>query len=235
MRAPNLRTTAAAPRTAAIWSGVAALTLAATWPMPAAAHPHVWVSVVSEFLYDGDQNITGVRHQFTFDEMFSATVGAGLDADGNGKLTREELVALAKENVESLHEYGYFTVVKIEDQEVVLTEPVDYYSEGDAKGIVSLHFTLPFAAPVKLGSLQLSLTVLDPTNFIAFGFAAKDPIVMAANAPKSCTPSVEKPEVDPALQQLDDAFAGASGGVVAGNADPSIQWPAQKAFLKCGA
>ncbi len=78
--------------------------------------------------------------------------------------------------------------------------------------------------------------MLDPTNFIAFGFAAKDPIVMAANAPKSCTPSVEKPEVDPALQQLDDAFA-AERAAALSLAPPilPIQWPAQKAFLKCGA
>src|SRR5262245_43659030 len=44
------------------------LTLAAA--APAQAHPHVWVSATSELLYREDGSIVGVRHAWTFDEMF---------------------------------------------------------------------------------------------------------------------------------------------------------------------
>ena len=39
-------------------------------PAPASAHPHVWVTVKSELVYASDGSITGVRHAWTFDDMF---------------------------------------------------------------------------------------------------------------------------------------------------------------------
>src|ERR1700743_3096895 len=38
----------------------------------AEAHPHVWITAVSELLYAPDGTLTGVRHAWTFDEMFVA-------------------------------------------------------------------------------------------------------------------------------------------------------------------
>ena len=38
----------------------------------AEAHPHVWVTFHSEVLYAADGTMTGVRHAWTFDDMFSA-------------------------------------------------------------------------------------------------------------------------------------------------------------------
>lgn len=43
----------------------------------AAAHPHVWVTIKSELVYAGDGSVTGVRHIWTFDEMFSAFASQG--------------------------------------------------------------------------------------------------------------------------------------------------------------
>jgi ABC-type uncharacterized transport system substrate-binding protein len=37
----------------------------------ARAHPHVWVTMTSELLYAPDGSVTGVRHAWTFDDMFS--------------------------------------------------------------------------------------------------------------------------------------------------------------------
>ena len=53
--------------------------------------------------------ITAIQHVWRFDEAFSLYATEGLDIDGNGALSREELDALAKVNIESLAEYGFFT------------------------------------------------------------------------------------------------------------------------------
>ena len=37
----------------------------------AQAHPHIWVTVKSELVYAPDGTVTGVRHAWTFDDMFS--------------------------------------------------------------------------------------------------------------------------------------------------------------------
>ncbi len=42
------------------------------------AHPHVWVTMTEEILYAPDGSVTGVRHAWTFDDMFSAYATQGL-------------------------------------------------------------------------------------------------------------------------------------------------------------
>ena len=103
---------------------------------PARAHPHVWVTMHTELLYAPDGSITGVRHHWAFDDMFSAFATQGLDAKEKGKFTREELAPLAKVNVESLKEYDYFTYATADGKKAELTEPAPGYW---------LDFTIPFS------------------------------------------------------------------------------------------
>jgi ABC-type uncharacterized transport system substrate-binding protein len=110
--------------------------------LPAAAHPHVWVDVASQILFDEQGRIVGVRHHWRFDEFFSAYAVQGLDADGDGVLTREELQPLAQVNVESLSEFGFFTAVSVGQYDAGFGEPSDYWLEHE-NGVLTLHFTLP--------------------------------------------------------------------------------------------
>src|ERR1700694_32842 len=87
-------------------AAVAGLVLAAA---AASAHPHVWVTMHSELVYAPDGTVTGVRHHWAFDDMFSAFATQGLESKEKDKFTREELNPLAKVNIESLKEYEYFT------------------------------------------------------------------------------------------------------------------------------
>ena len=68
----------------------------------AEAHPHVWVTFHSEVLYAADGAVTGVRHAWTFDDMFSAYALQGISHTRKGQYTREELASLAQTNVDSL-------------------------------------------------------------------------------------------------------------------------------------
>lgn len=70
----------------------------------AEAHPHVWVTFHSEVLYAADGTMTGVRHAWTFDDMFSAYAIQGISHASKGQYTREELAPLAQVNVDSLKE-----------------------------------------------------------------------------------------------------------------------------------
>ena len=160
------------------------------------AHPHVWVTMTEELLYATDGSVTGVRHAWTFDDMFSAFATQGMEQKTQGMFTREELEPLAKVNVESLKEYAYFTYAKVNGkrQRDAFLEPVDYFLEYDPKeAVLTLHFTLPFKAPVKAKALDVE--IYDPEFFIDFGFAEKDPVRLVS-APAQCTASVQKPHDD---------------------------------------
>lgn len=77
----------------------------------ASAHPHVFVTASEEVLFGPDGQVSGVRHAWTFDDMYSAFITQGLGTPGQ-VATREELAPLAKTNVTSLAEFAYFTIVK---------------------------------------------------------------------------------------------------------------------------
>jgi ABC-type uncharacterized transport system substrate-binding protein len=192
----------------------------------AEAHPHVWVTMTEELLYAPDGTVTGVRHAWTFDDMYSAFAIQGLDSKTQGVFTRDELKPLAKVNVESLKEYAYFTYAKLDGkrQKDAFLDPVDYFLDYDAKqAVLTLHFTLPFKAPVKAKALELE--VYDPEFFIDFGFAERDPVRLVS-APAACQASVEKPRDDnfPATLRLNKAFASSEANIGMGASFANRIW-----------
>src|ERR1700691_5638357 len=155
----------------------------------AEAHPHVWVTATSELLYAPDGSMTGVRHAWTFDDMFATYALQGLQTKTKGVYSREELGPLAQTNVESLKEYGFFTFAKADGKKAKFQEPIDYYLEYK-DGRLTLHFTLMLKTPVK--PRELVLDVFDPEFFIDFTFADKDPVKLVG-APAACQMTFQRP------------------------------------------
>ncbi len=173
------------------------------------AHPHVWVTMNEELLYAADGAVTGVRHAWTFDDMFSAFATQGIAQKTRGTFTRAELAPLAKINIESLKEYAYFTYAKVDGKrrKDPFLAPVDYFLDYDPKEtVLTLHFTLPFKAPVK--AKALAIEIYDPEFFIDFGLAKNDPVRLIG-APAQCKVAVEKPYDGnfPTTLRLDQAFS----------------------------
>jgi ABC-type uncharacterized transport system substrate-binding protein len=158
-------------------------------PGAASAHPHVWITATSELVYAPDGALTGVRHAWTFDDMFSTYALQGLETKTKGVYTREELAPLAQTNVESLKEYAFFTFAKADGKKEKFLEPIDYFLEYKDAAL-TLHFTLPLKTPVK--TKQLALEVFDPTYFIDFALDEKDPIKLVG-APAACGLKIQRP------------------------------------------
>jgi ABC-type uncharacterized transport system substrate-binding protein len=148
---------------------------------PARAHPHVWVTMHAELVYAPDGSITGIRHAWAFDDMFSTFATQGLESKEKGKFTREELAPLAKVNVESLKEFDYFTYATADGKKAELAEPAPGYWLDYADQVLTLNFTLPFKAPVK--AKELKVEIYDPTIFVDFSFAKEKPAQLVG-APK---------------------------------------------------
>ncbi len=158
----------------------------------ASAHPHVWVTMKSAVVYGPDGSITGVRHAWTFDDMYSAFAVQGLESKKKGEFTTEELKPLAQVNVESLKEYDFFTSAKANGKNVTFAEPVDYSLEFNPKDtVLTLHFVLPLKAPLKAKALELE--VFDPSYFVDFSLVEKDPVSLE-KAPAGCQIGLAKPQ-----------------------------------------
>ena len=161
--------------------------------LPASAPPHVWVTVKSELVYAPDGSITGVRHAWTFDDMFSVFATQGIEGKTKGQFTREELAPLAQVNVDSLKEYDFFTYAKANGKPVEFNEPQPgSYLEFDPKEtVLTLYFTLPIKVPVK--AKDLTVEVFDREFFVDFSFAEKSPVKLVG-APAQCKLSTLNPE-----------------------------------------
>lgn len=159
--------------------GLMALGFAAS---AAQAHPHVYVTMKSEIVYDAEGRMTGIRHHWTFDDMFSSYATQGLESKEKGKFTREELQPLAEVNVTSLKEFDFFTQGKLDGKKAEFEQPVDYFLE-QKDDLLTLHFTLPLKTPVATKTIDLE--IYDPLYFVAFEFGDKEPITLKG-APASC-------------------------------------------------
>ncbi len=156
----------------------------------AEAHPHVWVTVHTELVYAPDGSVTGVRHAWSFDDMFSAFALQGIESKEKGKYTRAELTPLAKVNVESLKEFDYFTYATADGKKAELTDPAPEYWLDYKDEVLTLNFTLPFKTPVK--SKLLKIEIYDPTIFVDFSFAKQAPVHLVG-APSGCKLDVVLP------------------------------------------
>jgi ABC-type uncharacterized transport system substrate-binding protein len=148
----------------------------------ARAHPHVYVTMKSEIVYDAEGRMTGIRHHWTFDDMFSSYATQGLESKQKGVFTREELQPLAEVNITSMKEFDYFTEGKMNGQKVEFGAPTDYFLELKDQ-LLTLHFTLPLKTPVQTKSVDLE--IYDPLYFVAFEFDEKEPITLR-DPPPNC-------------------------------------------------
>ncbi len=171
---------------------------------PAQAHPHVWITAKAEIVYAADGNVSGVRHHWTFDAGYSAYLTQGLDKNGDGKLTPDELQEVAKENAESLVDFDYFTVLKVNGAKQAFEPPREYgmtFENGQAR----LSLLLPVKSPPN--GKTLSLELYDPSFFVSFSLAEGEDAVRLAGAPKGCAATIARPKPAAAEQQkLSESF-----------------------------
>ncbi|MGD9922076.1 MAG: DUF1007 family protein [Pseudorhodoplanes sp.] len=159
------------------------------------AHPHVFARIkVGIIVTDGA--ITGIRHTWTFDEMFSTFSISGL-GDGKGAPTREQLAPLARRYVESLKSYGYFTRATIDGRDTPLADPSSYALDMRDEAL-ELQFTLPVIEPAPAETVTLS--IYDPSYYVALSPADSDAAGLEGAAP-NCRLSVKNTEQPKAVDE----------------------------------
>lgn len=199
----------------------------------ASAHPHVWATVRSEVIFGPDHQITGVRHAWTFDEFYTAMALQGLDTNGDGKYSAEELKPLVQVNIESLKEFDYFTYLHLagdDDNLLKLKPPENYSLDYDGK-LLTLHFTLPLETPIDPHGKPVDIDVYDPSFFVAFGFATEKPVTVSGAETKGCVAELKLP--DPGVAEDAKALSESFFSQLGPNSNFGSQF-AQTVVVKCG-
>jgi ABC-type uncharacterized transport system substrate-binding protein len=149
----------------------------------AGAHPHVWVTMTSEVIYSPDGSVSGLRHAWTFDAMYSTFATQGVASKQKGAFTREELKSLAESQVGSLKEFEYFTFVRIDGEKVRLREPTDYWLDFK-DGMLELTLNLALADS-KPKPQRVEVDIYDPSTFVDVIFGEGNPVTLVG-APAPC-------------------------------------------------
>ena len=141
---------------------------------PARAHPHVWVTDVTTFLFEGARLI-GLRHHWRFDELFSSYVIEEHDADGNGAFDLAELAGLEEGAFSSLAEYGYFTHARVDGNRLPLMVVEDFQARIE-DGLLSYEFTLPLPEPIDPTAVDFVVGVYDAEYYVEVLLDQHDPV-----------------------------------------------------------
>ncbi len=166
--------------------------------LPALAHPHVWIDARGEVLFE-DEVITGIRHHWTFDPYFSAWAIQGLDADGDGVLTAEELQPLAEENIVGLEFYNFYTFAGSWDDPLPISGAHNPFMTYEGERL-TLSFTVRFAERRPIGR-SFDIEVGDPEYYAAFTFPGADAVSLSG-APADCYAEAHPPEpIDSAIEE----------------------------------
>lgn len=171
----------------------------------ASAHPHVFVTARTIVQVEAQQ-VTGLQHAWTFDEMYASDAVTGLDINGDGKVDRKELQALAQTNMDGLKEFNYFTTAEVAGKPVAFKDPVDYWLDYNG-GLLTLHFTLPLMQPIPEKGEVLSFAVEDPSYYIAFDFAKDEAVRFSSSILSGCKANPPAVSVTDDQQRLSDAFS----------------------------
>lgn len=153
---------------------------------PAKAHPHAWIDLWVEIVFDPSGAITGLREVWLFDDFYSVYATEGMDADGDGQPDKDEMAKLVRENIESLSEYEYFTKAWIGGNSVHLKPVVEMSSEMRGKRLAMIYF-VPFETPLRTDVGAFTYSIYDPSYYTEMLHAESQDSIKLVGAPEGCT------------------------------------------------
>lgn len=167
-------------------AGIVALT-----PVPANAHPHIFVDAKFEAVAGADGRLSELRDIWHFDEVFSSSVLLDFDKNRNSTLDPAELVAVAKTVKASLSKYNYYTSITVNGKAVPLAAPDVIHASYDNQSL-TLEFSQKPAEPTPLKGL-IVFGVYDATLYTALDFAGDDDLKTSGPGFASCKRKVVRP------------------------------------------
>lgn len=171
----------------------------------ATAHPHEWVQMRIQMLFNEEGEANGMRFNWLFDEFFTAYALADYDT-----VTQEDLNNLLKEILTNIHEFGYMTHIEVAgerlDTKTLFANAIPNKSGMDDIRL-QLDFDVPFTKPIKVQETAFRYAIFDPSFYIAMHHFDDDDAVKLINAPDGCKVNINPADPDPDMA----AFAASLG------------------------
>ena len=168
---------------------------------PALAHPHIMIDSRTTIGFDDAGRVARLHHDWTFDTAFSVWMVQGLDTNGDGAVTPDEMQDLADENMLGLADFGFYTYAGDNMAFTAVGDQGMVYEDNR----VTLSFSLDAVEPQPIGE-RFELGVYDPEYYVAITTNSAADVALE-NAPAGCSvelmpPVPMAPEVEERLYAL---------------------------------
>ncbi|OZB19474.1 MAG: polyphosphate kinase [Rhodobacterales bacterium 34-62-10] len=163
----------------------------------AQAHPHVFVETGLKLVADDAGRLVGVEVSWTYDDFYSLLLleDLGLDPDGDGTLSEEELAKLDGFDLQWIEGYLGDLYVTAGGDPVVLGSPEGRGTEVVAGRIVSRHYR-SFAPQ----DGALIVKAYDPTFYTAYDLEG------GVDVPDGCALVIQPADLDRAYTMVEEAL-----------------------------
>lgn len=143
--------------------------LALLAPLPALAHPHVFIDTGVEVIFDDEGRLTHVRVTWAYDDFYSLLLAEdyGIDQDGDGALTPEEEAKITGFDANWVEGYYGDLVAKLEGQALTLSGPLEPTAKMVEGRLISTHLREVSGTPV-IGGDTLSIKAFDESFYTAY-------------------------------------------------------------------
>ncbi|GHB32461.1 DUF1007 family protein [Salinicola rhizosphaerae] len=172
-------------------------------PSAALAHPHGWVDVSVEGIFDDRGELTALRQRWRMDPFYSQVVMEDMASVKDGSTMAQRLDALGVEIRDNLAKENNLTHITLDGQPVAQGKVTDTNTEYRDERLV-FSFVLPLAHAQPMAGHTLRYRVYDATYYIemlheanADGSQPLPDALTMADAPAGCTTDIVKAKPDP--------------------------------------
>ncbi|OLO05155.1 hypothetical protein BTW07_05970 [Salinicola socius] len=169
----------------------------------AQAHPHGWVDMSVEGIFDDQGSLTGLRQRWRMDPFYSQVVMEEMANVDDGTSMAQRLDALGVEIRNNLATQDNLTHIALDGQPVAQGDVTDTNTDYRDDRLI-FEFVLPLAAPQALAGHTLSYRIFDPTYYIEMvheatedGSQPRPEALTLDHPPAGCTTHIAKPKPDP--------------------------------------
>lgn len=179
---------------------ISAFLICSSAPLPALAHPHVYIDTGVEMIVDDTGHLTHVRVTWAYDDLYSLFLleDEKLDHDGDGILRPDEEQRLAGFDAQWVEGYDGDLVVVSHAGKVALTGPMEPTATTENGRIVTTHLRAVEGKPVSIDGL--SIKAYDPSFYTAYEL--NRPVTISGGP--ECKITRLEPDIDGKLAEMRD-------------------------------
>ncbi len=137
-------------------------------------HPHVFIDYSIAVMFNED-GLAALKFHWTFDEMFSEQALGKYAGAKSGKLTTKDMNSIKKDLFDSLKEYQYFTLVKLDGKYFPVNRVEGFWADIK-NGKLSFTYIVPCPLKASKEFKFVKALVCDEEYYNDFEFAEKAPV-----------------------------------------------------------